>query len=267
MNTALVIRAEKRELFQKIISDLKYALKDLTTEELLQIFKDASLQSFKTTIKTKRQTLKNAGSFIKNTYVRYKKNGIIESVQSDAERFENFLTSLPGKAKSVYDNFLKLKREEQIEIVAVTIITVAIFFAAGGGLDMEGGIPDTDIALMGIEHHRSFLTHSIFIGLGVEFVGRFSLLTLQRIKNRMPADRHQIWNTVYNYIDKHQEKAIAAMWLGVGTHLLKDSGMLGHGVTPYKDLPISMPMEAHQGLFAANGIASGIFGVKNKKIP
>ena len=42
----------------------------------------------------------------------------------------------------------------------------------------------------------------------------------------------------------------------------KDSGVFGHGVKPYTGIPLEMSMEAHQGLFAANGTASAIFAYK-----
>ena len=260
---SLTITPEKKLLFEKIISDLRFACKDLTTNELLQIFKDASIYSAKATYKQKEQTVKKTGKFIKNTYQRYKEYGVVESAKVDALHANKFISSLPDKAHNTYNNFLKLKREKQIEIVVVTILTVSIFFAVGGGTDLEGGLPDIDLAIGGLGYHRSILTHSIFIGLTLEFTGRFSLNILEKIKNRMPVDRHPIWDKVFGYMDKHKEKAVTAMWLGIGAHLIKDSGLFGGGVTPYKDFPFSMPINAHENLFAVNGIACSTFGIPN----
>ncbi|MHB8337656.1 MAG: hypothetical protein ACYDEE_09575 [Ignavibacteriaceae bacterium] len=262
MESAISLAKVNNDFFKKVIDDLKYALKDLSSEELFLIFKDSAISSLKVTYNTKKDSLKRTSDFIKSTVKRYHKDGIIQSAQDDAKRINDFIALLPGKAKDVYLNFLKLSRGEQIEVVSVTILTVAIFFASAGGIDLEGGLPDTDIAVMGIQHHRNFISHSILIGLGVEFTGRFSLNMLEKVKNRMPIDRHPVWDSVYNFIDKHKNKAIAAMWLGISAHLLKDSGIFGVGVSPYKDLPFSMPIEAHQGLFAANGAASTIFSIK-----
>jgi len=55
------------------------------------------------------------------------------------------------------------------------------------------------------------------------------------------------------------------MWAGISAHLLKDSGILGHGVKPYNGLPIELSMDAHQNLFTANSIASGIFSYRDIK--
>ncbi len=201
--------------------------------------------------------------FLDNTINRYKQEGVLNSLKADTEKLQDFLVKVPGSARMLYENFLSLNREKQIEIAAVTVITLLIFFTAAGGFDFEGGVPDMDIMAAGIGSHRSLFTHSILIGFGIEFTGRFTLLLLNKVKNRMPADKHPAWDKIYSYIDKHKEKAIAAIWLGIGTHLIKDSGIFGGGVTPYKDLPFSMPMDSHQALFAANGTASQIFGINS----
>lgn len=259
MDSSFILSSMEEDFFKKIAKDLKYALKDLTAEELWEIFKQSSLESARTTYNTKKQSLNQTGKVLKILYNRYKQNGILESAKFDTIKLKDFTIALPEKVQIVYSNFLKLKREEQIEIVIVTILTLAIFFASAGGSDLEGGIPDIDLAIGGVAHHRSFITHSILIGLGIEFTGRFSILTLEKIKDRMPRDRHSIWDNIFYYINKHKGKAISAMWLGIGAHLIKDSGIFGGGVTSYKDLPFSMPLTAHESLFAANSIMSGVF--------
>lgn len=259
MTSTIALPIHGRKTLDHLIEDLKYALKDMTKEELFDILKKSGVYAAKVTYDKKKQGIKAFASLAQKTFKRYKNDGVYESFHNDMDKIEDFIISLPAKSKALYSKFITLNRDEQIELVIVTILTLAIFFYVGGGTDMEGGLPDTDIAIMGIGEHRNIVTHSILIGLGVEFAGRFSLNTLEKIKNRMPSNRHFIWDRVYGYMDKHKEKAVAAMWLGLGTHLLKDSGIFGHGVTSYKDLPFSMPIEGHQGLFAANGIASGLF--------
>lgn len=262
MESSMVLSSMGEDFYKKLAYDLKYALKDLTSEELWEIFKQSAIESGKVTYETKKKALKQTGQVLKTTFDRYKQNGIIESAKSDASKLKDFTLALPDKVQIVYNNFLKLNREEQVEIVIVTFLTLAIFFACAGGTDLEGGIPDIDLAIGGVAHHRSILTHSILIGLGIEFTGRFTILTLEKIKDRMPVDRHQVWEKVFHYINKHKDKAMAAMWLGIGAHLIKDSGIFGGGVTPYKDIPLGMPMEMHQSIFAANGVASSIFSFK-----
>lgn len=141
-------------------------------------------------------------------------------------------------------------------------MTLGIFFAAGGGLDFEGGLPDTDIAVGGIGAHRSIYTHSILLGFGVEFTARFGIMNLNELRHRLPADHHPAWDKIYHFMDSNKHLFIGAMWVGIGTHLLKDSGLFIGNSKPYADLPVSMPMDAHNGMFAANGVASAVFGAQ-----
>lgn len=261
---AFAITPEKKELFQKLFDELKYALKDLSSQELKEILIESSTIAVKDTYNSKKNSIKNTYIFLKKNIDRYKKDGVAESFKHDMDSIQKFLVNLPEKIKVIYNNFLSLDREKQIEIVAITIISVAIFFAASGGLDFEGGLPDTDIALMGIGDHRNVVSHSILIGLGIEFTGRFGILTLGKIRNRLPLNHHVIWDKVYLFLDNNKNIAISAMWLGIGTHLLKDTGIISGGIKPYTGLPVEMSMEGHQGLFAANGIASMMFGTNIK---
>lgn len=49
------------------------------------------------------------------------------------------------------------------------VLALALGFIAGsGGVDGNGGVPDTDIAMFGIGDHRSLFTHSIIAGIVVE---------------------------------------------------------------------------------------------------
>lgn len=260
MITTLTFKAEKRLLFQQLFDELKFALRDLSSSELQEIFFESSKIAVKATYQSKERAVKNSIVFLKKNINRYKTEGFVQSLKTDGKKAADFVYNLPEKVKSIYNNFLKLDREKQIEVVAITIITSAIFFTAAGGSDFEGGIPDTDIALMGIGHHRNIVTHSILIGLGIEFTGRFTILVLDKIRKRLPQDHHLIWDKVYLFMDNNKGLAISAMWLGLGTHLLKDTGIIAGGMKPYSDVPFQMSMESHQGLLAANGFASTLFG-------
>jgi hypothetical protein len=228
------------------------------------IFLSASKSAIKTTYQNKKNAVKNIATLTKSTYLRYKENGIKESAKQDALRIQNIMKDLPDKTRNIYNNFIVLPRDKKIEVAAATIMTAAIFFACGGGFDMEGGLPDMDISVAGIGHHRSIFSHSIIIGLGVEFTGHFTINLLGNVRNSLPTPHHYSWDRVYNFIDSNKGLAFAAMWAGVGLHLIKDSGILMGGTKPYADIPIGMPMEGHQGLFAANGIVSELFGTSIK---
>jgi hypothetical protein len=249
---------------QQLFYELKYAISQLSKEDLSKLFLESAKIASLATYNSKRKAVENVYDFSTFTFNRYKKNGIIFSLKNDGNKLWHFINSLPAKTKEIYSDFIVAPREKQVEIVAVTILTLTIFYLSAGGFDLEGGLPDSDIAILGIGKHRNYFSHSILIGLGVEFTGRFGILTLNQIKSNLPNPHHKSWELVYGFIDRNKELAIAAMWLGIGCHLLKDSGLITGGVKPYSDLPFSMPMEAHQGMFAANGIASTIFSTNMK---
>lgn len=263
----------RQNIFNQLLSELKFALKDLTTQELCDILLKASGQSLKATYDSKKQSLKNiaslsqkAFSYAKQNAARYKTDGFRESAINDIKRAGAYASSIPSRLRGFYDNFLSLPREKQIETVAMAVLMTAIYLTCCGGLDAEGGLPDMDITLAGIGHHRSLFSHSIILGLGVEFSGRLMILVLGKIRDRLPENHHPGWDKTYEFIDRNKGKAIAAMWLGIGTHLIKDSGLFAGGLKPYSDLPLHMSKGAHQATFAMNGIASGAFAQFGKTL-
>lgn len=259
MENSLSLNARTNPVLQQLFYELKYALSQLSKEDLSKIFLEAAEIASLSTYNSKKKAVENIWDFSTSTFNRYKKDGIKLSLKNDGNKLLHFINSLPAKTKNIYSDFIVAPREKQVEIVAITILTLIIFYLSAGGFDFEGGLPDSDIAISGIGNHRNYFSHSILIGLGVEFTGRFGILTLNQIKKCLPNPHHKSWDLVFGFIDNNKELGIAAMWLGIGCHLLKDSGIITGGIKPYSDLPFSMPMETHQGMFAANGFASTIF--------
>lgn len=255
----LVLVNENQHLFNRLIEELKYALSGFTSKEIREIFFESAKFAGIVTYETKKNSLKNTGKFIKKTYQRYRDEGVSHSAKNDTKRAGDFIAGLPQRSKELYNDFIKLPRDQKIEVTAVTILTLSIFFATAGGFDLEGGLPDSDITISGIDAHRSVFTHSIIIGLGVEFAARFGILVMEKMHGRLPDNHHEVWDRVYGFIDKNKNLALGAMWAGIAAHLLLDSGIIGGDVKPYQQLPNGLPMETHQGLFTANSLASGIF--------
>lgn len=136
------------------------------------------------------------------------------------------------------------------------------FLAGSGGVDGNGGIPDTDIAMFGIGDHRSLFTHSIIAGIVVEG----SILALADLAgivcNKLPAgERDPFWDTISSTKDLIAEKLAIGASAGIAYHLAVDATLQP---AAYKDLPFSMPMEAHQTLFALNAAAEGVDAAKRQ---
>ena len=266
MNNSGLITLPKDSQFETLFNELVYALRSLSSDDLSKIFLQASGMAISSTWKSKKKAVDQTVKFSKDLFRRYKDDGIKNSLQNDMNRVKDFTLKLPEKSKDLYNKFISLPPDQKVETVAILILTLSIFFISAGGLDFEGGIPDTDIILGGIGNHRNIFSHSVVVGLSIEFVCRFAILILENIKNRLPIPHHPVWDRVYNFVDSNKNLAFSAMWLGIGTHLIKDTGLFAHLTKPYSGLPVDMSIGGHKALFMTNGLASDVFAVAYKSI-
>ncbi len=142
------------------------------------------------------------------------------------------------------------------------VLALAMGFLAGsGGIDANGGIPDSDLAL-GIGWHRSPFTHSIIAGVVVEGA-ILSLVDLTGvIHDKLPPGYDPFWDKLLAAKENIAVRLSEGASAGIAYHLGVDA-TLQPGT--YHDLPISMPMEAHQALFAANAAAEGLDAMNKKQ--
>ena len=146
------------------------------------------------------------------------------------------------------------------------VLALALGFIAGsGGVDGNGGIPDTDIAMFGIGDHRSLFTHSIIAGIVVET----SILALADLAgivcDKLPAgQRSEFWEQISTAKDQIATQLSAGASAGIAYHLAVDATLQP---AAYKDLPFSMPMEAHQMLFALNAAVEGLDAAERVQTP
>ena len=137
------------------------------------------------------------------------------------------------------------------ETLVTMCSTAVVALLASGGVDGDGGLPDTDL-LIGIDVHRSPLTHSIILTSALEA----SLLMLMRLTacayTKLPSDHDPLWDSLY----RHGQGILAATArgasIGVAYHLMVDSLIQP---APYHGLPFSMPIEFHQTLMGLNSMA------------
>jgi len=146
------------------------------------------------------------------------------------------------------------------------VLALALGFIAGsGGVDGNGGIPDTDIVMFGIGDHRSLFTHSIIAGIVVET----SILALADLAgivcDKLPAGhRSEFWEQISTTKDQIATQLSAGASAGIAYHLAVDATLQP---AAYKDLPFSMPMEAHQMLFALNAAVEGLDAAERVQTP
>lgn len=134
------------------------------------------------------------------------------------------------------------------ETLPEVVGTTLGFLIGSGGLYANGGLPDLDL-VAGIGNHRSFLTHSILMGAAAEAIlialDEVVLLTYQHL----PLEHDPLWDSLHRQFKRTTKMAKVGVGLGIAYHLGVDGSIQ---VAAYKDLPVSMPMKAHQALFEMN---------------
>lgn len=267
---SIALSEQQQSSYKKIYDDLLYGLRGMSSDDLRSMFLSALRLSFHDTVQHKKRVLQKTASFVKRKYHDYSGKGIGAAFRDDVSTAHTFVKALPQNTRTLYERFMQLPRENQIEAVASALLFVSIVMVVGGGSDFEGGAPDLDIEILGIGDHRNFFFHSVLLGFSLELTGRFCIALLEQARYNLPVGAHPVWDTIYRFLDNNKELAVSAMWLGISIHLLQDSGIFGGGTTPYKDLPFSMPQDAHNALFAVNGAVAGgiaVAGTGNQEKP
>ena len=128
------------------------------------------------------------------------------------------------------------------------------FGAGSGGLDGNGGIPDLDL-LAGVGAHRSPLTHTIVAGIVAEGL-LLALADLSaEVHGKLPIDHDPLWDSLARVGRPLTQSLAIGTSAGLAYHLLADA-MVQPGA--YHDIPIDMPLAAHQSVQGANGLVEGI---------
>lgn len=141
-------------------------------------------------------------------------------------------------------------KEAGVHLLTVVVTSLVV----SGGPDGNGGAPDLDL-MFGIDAHRSFLSHSILMGAALETC-ILSLLAMIKVTHAKLPDEHDgLWDALHDQAIKITHAASQGVSIGMAYHLLVD-GLIQPA--PYHDLPISMPIAAHQSLFVVNGLGEAI---------
>ena len=184
-----------------------------------------------------------------------------------AGRRRRFIAHLGDRTAAAIDGTLAVGREGGRLLVAIAkglvsdpkrtapaVIGAVLGFSAGsGGLDGNGGIPDLDL-LAGIGANRSPLTHTLIAGILAEGLLLALADLAAEVHGRLPHDHDSLWDGLARIGRPLTHNLAIGTGAGLAYHLLVDAfvqpGAL-HG------LPVDMPMEAHQGVMAASGLAEG----------
>jgi hypothetical protein len=251
---------------RRLARDLVYATRRMDGRDWALLFLAAAGSAGRTTLRTRLANLRNTGRIVVRGGTHVLNVGPGRAACDVWQAAQTAARDLPVRTRAAWHRFQELSRGRQADEIAQMVLTWMVFYAAAGGNDLEGGLPDTDL-LLGIGNHRSVFSHSILLGLETEMALRFGLSALHGLMDRMPQDRHPVWNRIAAGLDRYGESTLTGMWLGIGAHLLKDANLLRTATKPVSDLPWSMPMAAHQAFLAANGVASMAVSTSSKAGP
>ena len=94
--------------------------------------------------------------------------------------------------------------------------------------------------------------------------GILSLLGVVKMTHsKLPAHHDALWDSLHEQASKLSVAASVGVGIGMAYHLLVD-GLVQPA--PYHDLPIAMPIEAHQSVFVVNGLGEAIDIGKKRQI-
>jgi hypothetical protein len=184
-----------------------------------------------------------------------------------AAKFAQFRSAASRKSADLrktlrrWPQFAEAVRKDPAAVLPEAVGSVLGFAFGSGGFDANGGIPDVDL-MFGVGAHRSLLTHTILIGVGAECVGISLARLIQLVYDKLPPDHDPLWDSLHEQTQRTIRAARTGTALGLGYHLLAD-GTLQVGAL--HDLPVHLPMEAHQTIIAASGAAETAVGVEDFK--
>ena len=85
---------------------------------------------------------------------------------------------------------------------------------------------------------------------------------MELVYQDLPEEHHAIWDAAHEHTQRFGHTFIRATDLGLAYHIGIDGSF--DGMTPYKDLPVALPMEGHRAILLANSAALAHEGIKKK---
>lgn len=278
--------AETVKKFQKqfasrvsaLIKELGIAIGGMSKRNLLKIVGSIMLTAVKCTYRHKADIGKNLWESTLRGFIRtkeklgeYKTKGVLSVFKSDCASVGKGTKRALNNARIAVSSFNDMSFSRKKAVLKDAVI-YALFFVpsiliVGGGLDMEGGVPDLDMAagnLIGkgsLGMHRHVFSHTVIAGLGIEVLVRAAVGGVREVYKYLPEKHDKIWDEVNRIIPSAESATVAGAWLGIALHFIKDSALFSGGyearVKAYNGIPFSMADNMHQNMFGANGILAG----------
>ncbi len=254
--TALGYNDEAIRQLRWIASDARHAARSFTRAELGAMVLSAGLQAGYQTARTQIGLFRGACKLLCGL-------GRVNWRTAPAD-LRRFFQQLPQRTLEKFAGWLEafstLPRQDKEDEIVSLFLSGLIFVFVSGGKDLEGGLPDKDM-VFGMGAHRHILSHTILLGLGLEFTLRLWLTFSSKAYQRLPQDHHPVWDRLRRILAKSESWLVAAGWLGIGAHLTKDGSLLAGSTKPLVGLPFRASMDLHQLIMHSNALAAGLIGM------
>jgi len=244
--------------YHTILDEVEYALK-ATSKEDLQSWVLASIKHLGKVSVRRGKTLglsflKLARFFLREAY-QFTGAGLKGNLSGHAkQRGRDLATEARDTLDMFSDSCMQIYyqvREDPRRMAPRLIAGVIGLYAGSGGIDGDGGIPDSDL-LLGIEAHRSILTHSVLPGIIVEAAVHSTIELVKVIHSNLPEQHDELWDIWMSGGAELAEDLGIGVSAGLAYHLGIDATLDGGGT--YKDLPASMPIEGHQAIALSSAV-------------
>lgn len=247
------------------MEELKQDLLNIRTvvsdEKISEIAYNALINAAKAVIETK---VRNIFEFVKFTVVNTIKitKYLIETIKEEKIKapkkwWNDGKRLINNKIEQIKKMWQSMTPQQRADTIVDFSIMVLFAFLVSGGFDLEGGLPDTDRAF-GMGAHRNIFTHTIFVGLTLEFVIRFLVALVVESEKFGYVPKSKILQSLLDFAKKHHTAAISGMWLGLSLHFLKDSNFFTSRTKPYAGIQ-GWSMRDHQNALMSNAMAAAIF--------
>ena len=247
--------------FKRLQSELRYARSQLSRNDVLVWgaacgfdFAGAATRRVKNLAHFAKSSVLFVGKETMSGYAAWSDNRLPIHLQSRASDAVDSVRRVSRTVNAFARQFSKSLQADPADAGVQLLTLVVTSLVVSGGPDGNGGAPDLDL-MAGIDAHRSILSHSILMGAALE-AGILSLLGVVKMTHsKLPAQHDEMWDSLFEQAKKITVTASMGVGIGMAYHLLVD-GLVQPA--PYHGLPFSMPIEAHQTLFAVNGVGEAI---------
>lgn len=253
---------------EELKQDLLSVRRIVSDEKISEIAYNALINASKAVIETKIRSIFDFVKFVLVNSVKLTSYLIKtlkeEKLKAPKKWIIDSKNQIINKVEQIKKIWQSMTPQQRADTIIDFSIMMLFAFLVSGGFDLEGGLPDKDLTF-GVRNHRNIFTHTILLGLTMEFIIRFLAALVIESEKLGYVPKSKILQSLLNFVKKHHTAAISGMWLGLFLHFLKDSNYFSARTKPYVGIR-NMTMRDHQNVLISNAMAAAIFSQPKEQL-